>query len=119
MSRPRVLVVGEQPVIALAIRDALSELGAEMVGPCATLGDALRFAATEYVDAALLDAWLGGRPSYSVGDILADRKIPFVVMSGGDVRGEPESFRHASRLPKPFTRAELLLSVCLLLPKVR
>lgn len=110
----RVLVVEDQPIIAMGIGDMLRELGAEMIGPGATLEQSLHMARSETMDAAILDIWLGESPSYAVGDILEQRQIPFVLMSGADVRNDPESFMRAPRLPKPFTPAELARALSLL-----
>lgn len=115
----RCFVAEDQPMIALAIRDLLSDLRVEMVGPGTTLEQALHLANTEIFDTAIIDASLSGKPSYPIGDLLARRKTPFVVMSAGDVRNDPESFRQAPRLPKPFTREELLGALTLLIPSIR
>jgi two-component SAPR family response regulator len=52
---PKVLVIEEQFIIALALFDALKEIGLRPVGPVATVDEALSFLREDAPDAALLD----------------------------------------------------------------
>ncbi len=103
----RVLIVEDQPIIALALSDALTEMGAVVVGAASSIGDALRLASTVDADAALLDLWLGEALAYAVGDVLNQRGIPFIVISGASRTEEPAAIRNAPRLIKPFMADEL------------
>ncbi|RYE37005.1 MAG: response regulator [Hyphomicrobiales bacterium] len=104
----RVLVVEDKPIIALAIADTLEAMGMRVVGPAHSLSEALPLASSADFDVALLDIWLGSAVSYSVGDLLRHRNIPFLLLTGGaGSPDEPESFRNARRLLKPFTDAEV------------
>jgi DNA-binding NarL/FixJ family response regulator len=103
----RVLVVEDQAIIAMALGDALSELDCEMVGPAYSLAEAIERALSSRLDAAILDIWLGTEPSYPVGEILARRDVPFIVIAGSDPSSQPDTFRSAPRLLKPFTVADL------------
>jgi DNA-binding NarL/FixJ family response regulator len=103
----RILLVEDQPLIVVSIRDILQGLSAELVGPGMTIEQAMYLAGSESMDAAILDVWLQGKACYPVGDLLARRGIPFAVIGGRAVAGEPDSFLQAPRLPKPFTSDEL------------
>lgn len=103
----RILLVEDQIIIAVALRDALVALGNEVLGPAGTLEHALELARVAEIDAAVLDIGLRGKLAYPVGDILAQRGIPFVITSGITMTDEPESCRHVPRLMKPFTHDEL------------
>ncbi len=103
----RILIVEDQPVIAMAIEAALDDMGAVVAGMASSLGEALALASTAEADAALLDLWLGDVASYSVGDILAQRGIPFVIISGASTEEEPAAVRKAPRLVKPFKDEQL------------
>jgi CheY-like chemotaxis protein len=102
----RVLVVEDEFLVAADIALMLEELGCHPVGPIGDLEAAVRAAAEEPLDAALLDVNLHGRSAIPVADALAARGIPFVFCTGYDARGLP---RHgdAPRLAKPFETREL------------
>jgi DNA-binding NarL/FixJ family response regulator len=91
--RPRVLVIEDQPLIGMAIGEAVEEYGAEAVGPAIDLDQALKLAYREELDAALLDIWLGKSPAYAVGEILMQRGIPFIVIAGRPIPKSPFRFR--------------------------
>lgn len=107
----RVLIIEDQPVIEMSITDSLIEMGAVVAGSASTFADALKLASTAEADAALLDIWLADVTAYSVGDILTQRGIPFVVISGTATGEEPAAFRNAPRLVKPFKDEDLLAAL--------
>jgi CheY-like chemotaxis protein len=55
-----VLVVEDGLLPAAALCSALREMGARIVGPAATVSEALVLLASEQVDGAILDVSLGG-----------------------------------------------------------
>ena len=106
-----VLVVEDEMTIVTMIENALSEMGAEIVGPCARLDAALRLANEAQIDAAVLDINIRGGNSYPVADALSARSIPFVFCSGyGDWTFE-ERYRDRPRLTKPYAMQALKVSV--------
>ena len=74
LARRRILVVEDEALIAMDLEWTLRQSGCEVVGPVATLGDAVRAAATEHpLDGAILDVNLGRERVFPVADLLADR----------------------------------------------
>jgi len=103
----RVLIVEDEPLIAMFIEDTLIEMGHE-VGLVATrLDDALRAAETGTFGFAIIDLNLDGAPTYPVADILKARGIPFVFATGFGAAGLDPAHVGAAALQKPFTQAEL------------
>jgi DNA-binding response OmpR family regulator len=98
----RILVVEDEPMIALATATALAETGCTVVGPARTLAQALRLAKDEQLDAAVLDRNLGGYYSDSVAVQLRDRDVPFAVVTGYADAGLPVEFADVPSLAKPF-----------------
>ncbi len=78
----RVLVVEDEPLEALDYCDRLAEAGAEVVGPYASVVDALEAIGRQSVDVALLDYALADRNSQELQMALETRQIPFVVLTG-------------------------------------
>jgi CheY-like chemotaxis protein len=95
----RVLVVEDEPIVGMLLEDMLLDLGVEVVGPAATLAEALALAEREDLAAALLDVNLGGERSYPVADALARRGVPFLFLTG---YGEAAWEGPALTIQKPY-----------------
>ncbi len=104
----RLLVIEDEPLVALDIVAGLEDAGAEILGPAGTERDALRLIDTEMADAALLDANLHGRPVDQVAAALARRRIPFVFVSGHSRDALPAGFAEAPLIGKPFSHRKLV-----------
>lgn len=99
---PRILVLDDEPLIALLVEGWLDELGCEVVGPAGTVEAGLELAESGGLDAAILDVKLGDGNSYAVARFLMERGVPFAFATGkGDLGDEPE-FDNPLLLMKPF-----------------
>lgn len=98
----RVLVVEDEPLIAMLVGEWLVELECEVAGTVNSVPSALRIAEREPLHAALLDVNLGGQDSFGLADTLIAAKVPVAFMTGHDGRGIPERFASAPVLSKPF-----------------
>ena len=78
----RVLVVEDEPLIAIELRAALLDEGAEVVGPGRDFEENLALAAQSPITAALLDVRLGGRTVAPLAQTLSERGIPFAFYTG-------------------------------------
>lgn len=78
----KVLVVEDEPLVAMALEDMLADLGVQVIGPAADAASALALLEGESVDAAVLDVNLGDHRSDAVADWLSARRIPFVLATG-------------------------------------
>ena len=78
----RVLVVEDEPLVAIMLEDALQDFGYQVVGPVENLKAAIQLAASERLDAAVLDINIDGTISEAVADQLMARSIPFLLVSG-------------------------------------
>ncbi len=98
----RILIVEDEPLIAMMLEDFLDALDKQCVGTCDTVQSALATIADEHPDAVILDINLsGGEKSWPVADALAERGIPFVLSSGGEEVASGHADR--PRLSKPYT----------------
>ena len=75
------LVVEDEPLVALDVADCLQAAGAQ-VRMARTLTEALREAASSNLSAAVLDHGLHDGDTSEVCELLKERDIPFVVYSG-------------------------------------
>jgi PAS domain S-box-containing protein len=80
----RVLLVEDEPLVAMDAETTLRALGCEVAGPASTLPEALRLAEAEAprLDAAVLDVNLGGQAAFPVADLLVRRGVPVVFATG-------------------------------------
>ncbi|MGN6228299.1 MAG: response regulator [Dyella sp.] len=98
----RVLVVEDEYLIAEDVRTALTMVGAEVVGPCATVAAAIEASALAPApDAAVLDINLAGERVFPAAARLVDRGVPCLFTTGYDDIAIPELFAHCPRLRKP------------------
>ena len=107
----RLLVIEDEPLIALTMVDSLQTAGAEVARPIGTEREALSAIEDGKFDGALLDANLHGRPATAVAAALLRRRIPFAFVTGYDRQALPESFQHLTILHKPFNDRQLLETV--------
>jgi CheY-like chemotaxis protein len=78
----RILVVEDEPIVALLVEDMLDALGAIIVGPASSFRTALAVLEVEAVDAAVLDVNLGRERSDAVAARLITAGIPFIYATG-------------------------------------
>jgi len=78
----RVLVVEDEPIVAMLLEDYLIELGHHVVGPVSTVSDALARIAGDPFDFAVLDVNLGGERSDAVAAALDAIGRPYIFATG-------------------------------------
>jgi CheY-like chemotaxis protein len=100
-----VLVVEDQPLVAIHIGDTLAKAGASVVS-AVTLQEGLRLAEHPQLSAAVLDFRLGQQDCLPLCIRLSERHIPFVIHTG--YAEVPAACRAGVIVPKPATPAALL-----------
>jgi len=103
----RILLVEDEALVAMMMRDSLVELGFCVVGPFDRADAALACASDEPLDAAILDVNLGGDLVYPVAERLARRDVPFVFVTGYDAENIDTRYAHVPVLQKPIEREVL------------
>ena len=104
MSRvlPRVLIVDDEPLIAMLVQDWLADMQCETVGPAGSAPAALALIAGAALDGAILDVSLDGHDSFAVADALRARGVPFAFATGHGRDRIDARFRDAPTLSKPY-----------------
>jgi PAS domain S-box-containing protein len=110
----RVLVVEDEPFIAMDVEASLTAAGCIVVGPAPSVERALVLIGNEALDAAVLDANLGGRSVESVADALAARGVPFVFATGYGREALPAAHGAAPVLGKPVAPVRLVAAIAAL-----
>jgi CheY-like chemotaxis protein len=102
-----ILIVEDQPLIALNIEDVVRETGGRVVGSAPRLCDALTLIETASWDAALLDVHLAqGETVYPAAEQLQAKGIPFAFLTAWDGQIDAR-YSDVPVLRKPFSEAEL------------
>jgi len=78
-----------------------------VIGPAASVDEALALIESQIFDAAVLDINLGGQMSYPVADALLARAVPFVFSTGYASNRLQEGYRGHRALQKPYHMTEL------------
>jgi CheY-like chemotaxis protein len=106
-----VLIVEDDPIIALDFEDTILGFGVKMVRTAGSVTRALEIIADRAPDFALLDIGLVREKSFAIAERLDAMEIPFAFVTGygADIR-LPAAFAQKPRLPKPCA-ADALASV--------
>jgi DNA-binding response OmpR family regulator len=99
--RVRILIVEDEPMIAMTLEDLLVEQGFEIAGVVGKLAKALALIESAACDAAIIDANLAGVSASPAASALSARGLPFVVMSGYSREQLHKDFPGAVFIQKP------------------
>ena len=108
---PLVLVVEDEFLLAMGLQLLLEQHGFRVLGPAATVAEALRLLNVERPDAAMLDVNLRGEMVTPVAGRLRAMGVPFVLASaydGAELTGE---LAGALNLGKPTNERHLLAAL--------
>ena len=111
VSGRRILVVEDEPLIAMDFSQTLSDAGYVVIGPANTVAGALALLAQFGCDAAVLDINLGAETSEPVARALGERGTPYVATSGYSREQQPEFTQTAPLLEKPVSGEMLLAEI--------
>lgn len=112
----RVLIVEDEPLLAMNLEDMLTELGHLVTATATRIDKAISLAEGSDFNLAVLDINLAGSNTFQVAAILRERGIPFIFTSGYGVDGLVDSYRGAHLLTKPFGVSELENMIAQALP---
>ena len=96
-----VLIVEDEYFLAQDLVDFFQDLGVQVLGPAASVSEALKLLESAEVQGAILDVNLRGERVYPVADALRQRHVPFVFASGYGGELEPRAYADVPRCIKP------------------
>jgi CheY-like chemotaxis protein len=104
MGKRSVLIVEDEPLIAMMLEDFLESLGHDVAGTCESVEEAMEKVDQGGFDLAIIDVQLKeGQQVWPLADRLAAVGIPFIIATGGHVEPPPEQHADAPVLSKPYT----------------
>jgi CheY-like chemotaxis protein len=111
MTPRRVLIVEDEWLIAMEYVSILRAAGHIVVGPVATVAKAIAMLNAEQVDIGLLDFQLSNETSAPIAKRLAQRDIPFIVVTGHSEADFSPEFATGVVVAKPATPEQLIAAV--------
>ncbi len=106
-----VLIVEDDPIIALDFEDRILGFGVKAVRCAASVAHALVMIEERAPDFALLDVGLARGKSFDVADRLMTLKIPFAFVTGYGGDRIDAAYAGRPRLPKPCSSEALLAAL--------
>jgi two-component sensor histidine kinase/DNA-binding response OmpR family regulator len=103
----RVLLVEDEALVGMMMKDTLTDLGFQVVGPFCKVIDAVEALNGEPFQAAVLDINLRGDMIYTLAEEIAGRGIPFIFVTGYGSEAIDSRFANIPVLQKPVDRAAL------------
>jgi CheY-like chemotaxis protein len=104
-----VLVAEDECIIAMDLADLFENAGATVIGPAATVTEALQLISAERVDRAFLDFNLADGEVTPVMEMLSCKGVPMIIYTG---RGLPPDLAsqhpHVTVLRKPVCHTRLV-----------
>lgn len=106
----RVLILEDDPLIALDLQAILEGEGHEVVGIFDTMAEAREHLEDRF-DYALLDIDVADGKTFGLAAELLQRRIPFSFVSASRPGEVPAFLREATFIPKPFEEERILDSI--------
>lgn len=106
-SKRRVLLVEDDAIVGMMMRDILLEHGLFVVGPCCSLAETMSTLGATEIDCAVLDLNLAGESVHPAAELLLERGIPFLFVTGYGRESIDEKFSAVPVLQKPIIREGL------------
>lgn len=103
----RILVVEDEPLIAMMTEDMLVEMGCVVAGSATSIAKALCLVRSRSPDCVLLDIGLADGSSYGVADALIAEGIPVLFATGRRRQDLPRSYDGQPCVSKPYTFEQL------------
>jgi len=101
------LLVEDESLILLHLRDLIGEYGCRVVDTAANLSEGLAKAKVVDCDLALLDVELHGEKCFPIAKALLGRRVPFAFVTGYDNSVIPSKFKRFPIIHKPLTEGDL------------
>jgi two-component sensor histidine kinase/DNA-binding response OmpR family regulator len=102
-----VLLVEDETLVGLMMRDTLEDSGIKTIGPYGNVADALRAARSGGLSGAVLDVNLNGEMVYPVAEFLEREGVPFIFVTGYGRETIDTRFREIPLLRKPVDQDSL------------
>jgi len=88
-----ILVAEDEHLVAMDLVQAIEDADGRVVGPVATVAEAMALLSSEAIEGAIIDANLADRDATPLAVALMDRSVPFVIYTGSDAPPQLDALR--------------------------
>jgi CheY-like chemotaxis protein len=117
----RILVAEDEMVVAMVLEDTIIDAGGMVLGPVASVHDALSLLHVAKADggisAAVINLRLGQHNTTKLADALTEQNVPFIYATGYNSHEDIDVHQEAMVLDKPYTPTGLLQALDSLLKR--
>jgi two-component sensor histidine kinase/CheY-like chemotaxis protein len=106
-NRKRIMLVEDEALVGMMMRDMLLDLGYFVVGPFCSLSEAHGAMDAQQYDCAILDLNLRGDLVYPIANLLEQRGTPYLFVTGYGPESTEARYAHVPVLQKPISREML------------
>jgi PAS domain S-box-containing protein len=107
--RPSVLIVEDEALVGLELKQNLTRAGWDVIGPASSLQQAYStLASNQPIDAAILDINIDNEPVYPFAEKLQTQGLPFMFCTGYAITNHSSRFNDCPVVVKPTLFSELL-----------
>lgn len=111
----RILIVEDEPLIAMSLAWELEQAGHQVIGPAATIEASLHLARGHDVDLALLDIDLQHHgDGVKVAERLREMRIPSVFVTGQSAIALDHADIAVGMIGKPYNPADIVRSIAVI-----
>ena len=103
----RILLVEDEPIVAVLAEDMLDAIGCIVAATVATVADAQAAIESLSFDIAMVDINLDGEDGLIVANALSQRGIPNLITTGYDMRSTAPGQPTSIILTKPYALSDL------------
>lgn len=107
----KILIVEDEPLIALSLEDYLKDNGALEVQIATTYAAAQALISLPWADFAIVDIILVDGSGYDLADSLTNQNVPFIFSTGCLEAEIPERHRHRRVCSKPVNYCDLASAI--------
>ncbi len=115
----RILLAEDEALVGLDLAATITAAGGTVVGPFASVADALAALPSGQIDGAVVDLNLRGERGIALMEALDRAGIPFVICSGYSAISVPSAFKPRPFVAKPFVAGELVAVLRRVLPPAK
>ncbi|MBS0232116.1 MAG: response regulator [Proteobacteria bacterium] len=98
----QILIVEDEALIAQLLAMYVEDLGHEVIGPAATVDEALAMLNARRPAFAIIDCTLGHEECTPIADALSKANLPFAFATGHGIDALPVTYKSLPVISKPF-----------------
>src|SRR5262245_61036340 len=109
--RKRILVVEDEPLIAMDLERVVAISDCDVMGPACTIDEGMQSLRHDHIDGAIIDVHVAGQMVFPLADALDAQHVPYIILSGHDRRVLPVRYSQRPFMAKPYDETKLVMLI--------